>query len=138
MDMEQCSPPKKRKRHPEQRFLSDYTTEWPVIVRSKLDVFHAYCVLCKCDFSVRHGGRNDVERHISTSKHLMYKSSVEQSKPITGFFTTDQDTSVISAEVHFVDFLVEHNIPLAVADHLGPLVKKAFPDSKIAGKQSIF
>ena len=29
-------------------------------------------------------------------------------------------------------FIAEHNIPLAVADHLGPLFKDIFPDSKIA------
>ena len=31
-----------------------------------------------------------------------------------------------------VGFLAEHNLPLAVADHIGPLVKDIFPDSKIA------
>ena len=31
-------------------------------------------------------------------------------------------------------FIVEHNLPFAVADHLTSLVKKAFPDSKIAEK----
>ena len=29
-------------------------------------------------------------------------------------------------------FLVEHNLPIAVADHIAPLVKDIFPDSKIA------
>ena len=29
-------------------------------------------------------------------------------------------------------FIAEHNIPLAVADHLGLLFKDIFPDSKIA------
>ena len=30
------------------------------------------------------------------------------------------------------NFLVQHNLPLATADHLGPLIKSIFPDSKIA------
>lgn len=29
-------------------------------------------------------------------------------------------------------FLVQHNIPLAVTDHLSPLFQEIFPDSKIA------
>lgn len=32
------------------------------------------------------------------------------------------------------NFLLHHNIPLAVADHLSPLLKDIFPDSKIAEK----
>ena len=31
-------------------------------------------------------------------------------------------------------FLLEHNVPLAAADHLTDLVKKMFPDSSIAAK----
>ena len=31
-----------------------------------------------------------------------------------------------------VGFLAEHNLPIAVADHIGPLVKDIFPNSKIA------
>lgn len=30
------------------------------------------------------------------------------------------------------NFLVQHNLPLATADHLGPLFKTIFPDSKVA------
>ena len=52
---------------------------------------------------------------------------------ITFFITTGNDQAVINAEVLCADFLVEHNLPLAVADHMGPLFKKMFPDSKISG-----
>lgn len=31
-----------------------------------------------------------------------------------------------------MNFLVEHNVPLAVNDHLSPLLRDIFPDSKIA------
>ncbi|XP_063743299.1 uncharacterized protein LOC134866984 [Eleginops maclovinus] len=134
MDGERTCPPLKKRRISEQRFKLEYNAEWPTITRSKLDDFHAYCMLCKTDFSVRHGGRHDVEKHIRTAKHTSYKAAVEATRPIAGFFTVDSDTSVINAEVLAVDFLVEHNIPIAVADHIGPLVKKMFPDSKIAGK----
>jgi hypothetical protein len=39
---------------------------------------------------------------------------------------------VIKAEVMVTNFLVQHNLPLSTADHLGPLFKEIFPDSKIA------
>ena len=134
MDGEFTGAPSKKRRVSEQRYKLDYNVEWPIITRSKLDDFHAYCMLCKADFSVRHGGRHDVEKHTRTGKHQSYKAAMESTRPIAGFLTLDKDTSVINAEVLAVDFLVEHNIPIAVADHIGPLVKKMFPDSKIAGK----
>ena len=39
---------------------------------------------------------------------------------------------VSRAELLFTAFIVEHNLPIACADHIGPLVKKCFPDSEIA------
>lgn len=39
---------------------------------------------------------------------------------------------VIDAEVKFIRFLLEHNLPIAVSDHAGPLFQSMFPDSRIA------
>ena len=39
---------------------------------------------------------------------------------------------VTRAEVKVSAVLAHHNVPLAVADHLGPLFKVIFPDSEIA------
>lgn len=105
-------------------YKQKYNAKWPTITRSKLDDFHAYCRLCKADFSVRHGGRHDVKKHTRTGKHKLYKAAVESTRPIVGFLMFDKDISIINAEVLAVDILVEHNIPIAVADHIGPLVKK--------------
>ena len=42
----------------------------------------------------------------------------------------------MKGELLFTNFLIEHNLPLATADHAGPLFWKMFPDSKIAEKYS--
>ena len=42
------------------------------------------------------------------------------------------DKNVAIAEVNVVSFLVQHNLPLATLDHLGPLFKYIFPNRKIA------
>ena len=39
-----------------------------------------------------------------------------------------------NAELLFVNFLVEHNLPIAIADHSGDLFRKMFPDSEIASQ----
>ena len=36
------------------------------------------------------------------------------------------------AEIKLTGFLAEHNLPMALADHLTSLVRECFPDSKIA------
>ena len=41
------------------------------------------------------------------------------------------NSKVLHAEVKHTNFLVQHNIPFAVADHLALLYQKLFPDSKI-------
>ena len=39
---------------------------------------------------------------------------------------------VSRAEVKVVNFIVEHNVPIAVTHHLSPLVREIFTDSEIA------
>ena len=54
---------------------------------------------------------------------------------ISQFFSKSMDSiskKVIKAEVMVKNFFVQHNLPLATADHLGPLFKDIFTDSKIA------
>jgi hypothetical protein len=46
------------------------------------------------------------------------------------------DMKVMKAELLFSNFLVEHNLPLSVADHATPLFKAMFPDSATAEKFS--
>ena len=57
----------------------------------------------------------------------------KQSNHVTDFFTSESSADQLkNAELLVTDFLVEHNLSMAVADSLGPLFKKAFPDSKTA------
>ena len=50
------------------------------------------------------------------------------------FFTECSKSAdqVMNAEVLVTDLIVEHNLPMAIADSFGQLFKKAFPDNKIA------
>ena len=59
-------------------------------------------------------------------------------KRLFSFATKDEsfESKVRKAEVQVTNFLIQHNLPLATADHLGPLFKHIFPDSKIAPKYS--
>ena len=41
---------------------------------------------------------------------------------------------IIRAEVKMANFIVEHNLPLAISDHLTPLVRDIFSNSMVAKK----
>ena len=45
---------------------------------------------------------------------------------------SNPESQVRRAEVKVTSFIAKHNIPLVVADHLGPLFKDIFHDSKVA------
>ena len=120
------------------KFQQDWTKKDPMILRSKKSINHASCSLCGTDFSVGPGGWNDVTKHKKTSKHMeLLKQSTGQSQ-VSSYFrdNTRLDDKVIRAETLFSQFVAEHNLPFLVADHFTPLVKKMFPDSRVAEKFS--
>ena len=51
-------------------------------------------------------------------------------------FSKKAEVMVTKAEVMVTNFLIQHNLPIATADHLGPLFKEIFPDSSIASSYS--
>lgn len=132
-------PPAKKARVT-QKFRSDYIISWPFLCPSKLGDSHAHCKTCCSDFSISHGGRDDIKKHISSKKHATHFQLKSQVAPVSSFFKsqskTEEDLSVIKAEVLFQKFLVEHNVPLAASDHARELFKAMFPDSKVAEKYS--
>ena len=116
-----------------QEFKASYTKEWGFI--GKHDQFTGYCKVCLCCISISHGGRSDLVTHIKSSKHKINASSSQSgsSQPsITSFVSGSNRNDTITAEVLMVNFLIEHNLPMSVSDHLSDLLKNMFPDSKIA------
>ena len=78
-----------------------------------------------------------MKKHSITEKHTRLQKSQNTTAPVTNFFTMNADTEdVIQSETLFTNFVAEHNLPFAVADHFTRLCKQMFPDSKIAKKFS--
>ena len=116
-----------------QTFREEYHKKWPCITASLKGEHFARCSLCSCDFSVGHGGSNDVHVHVKSVKHRAGEDDREGNQDIATFFRP-KDNGTIRAEVLMVQFLTEHNIAVSAADHLSSLVKTMFPDSQIASK----
>lgn len=72
--------------------------------------------------------------HCERDTHRRRVEDEKKSHSIQRFLSKpgNSGSNVIKAEVMITDFLVQHNLPIATADHLGPLFKEIFPDSKIA------
>ena len=102
----------------------------------KGDTF-AFCEFCHSDFSVGHGGENNVNKYIATPKHREYYDATKGQKKLTNWTSSlpkHLEKQAIRAEVLLSGFLVEHNLPFATADHMSNLIKSTFLDSQIASK----
>ena len=141
-DREQSSsssglPKRKKQRisHSKTKFNPEWTKKHPCIVKNVDDPEKVYCTVCCKSLSTSHQGYRDIDRHINGQVHQSRTKQLESNRRITDCFVSDRDTialKVIGAEVKFTGFLLEHNLPIAVSDHAGPLFKSMFPDSKIA------
>lgn len=85
-------------------------------------------------------GMSELKKHLNTSKHK--KNVQTRSKQPTVFdmakvaTTTKLDHQAKEGEICMVGFVVEHNLPFSVMDHLPKLVKRVCPDSEIGKKLS--
>nr|XP_042896620.1 uncharacterized protein LOC122269097 [Parasteatoda tepidariorum] len=116
-------------------FNQSYSEEFPGIIPSKKGSNYAFCTFCSVDFSIMHKGKGDISAHVSRQKHVDNQRIRTENKKID-FSVKKNDNSAIRAEALFTSFIVEHNIPINVADHVGPLMRNMFPDSKIAKEYS--
>ena len=74
----------------------------------------------------------------STPKHKQFFDSTQNKKNLSNWDasrpTANLDEKVTKSKLLFAGFIVEHNLPIATADHAGKLFRAMFPDSKIANK----
>ena len=94
------------------------------------DVIHATRI-----FSIKHCGKNDISKHIGTSKHFRNNQCLQGVSKIETFVNAPLppgDIEVTNAECLMTNFIIEHNLPVSVADHMTELIKVMCPDSKIA------
>ena len=100
----------------------------------KLGDVHAFCKVCKVDISIGNGGKSDVKRHVGKAKHKKQKQAAQDSNKINQFYPAHADNEVIRAETLFTKFIAQYNISFSASDEFNKLVKRMFPDSKIAAK----
>jgi len=103
-----------------------YAIKLRVVRKSTVSDTHSYCVICNCDFSIGHGGIGDIAKHVQSAKHVAKVGSSAPLRKVEHFFADSKNLNVMRAEALFTEFIVEHTIPLACADHAGLLFRKMF------------
>lgn len=91
-----------------QSFKESYSTDFSFIKKSSKGESYSYCIICKVDFSISHGGRNDITAHASRDKHKSNYSAMENSRKLDSFFCAKdgKENAVINAECLFTAFLL--------------------------------
>ena len=119
-----------------QKWLDKYHIQYPSLIKSKKGAGYAYCCICMTDFTVTHSGVNDCTRHIKGKKHSELSATAATQPSMASFASAPSSLEVktMNAECLLTSFIVEHNLPIAIADHFTKLTKQMFPDSKIASK----
>ena len=96
---------------------------------------YVQCTTCHVDFSIAHSGSYDITHHIKSSKHRSNAEAKGSTRSIEQFMTSaSADLGVIRAETLWTQYVVERNMPFAASDDFTSVVKKIFPDSKIASQ----
>ena len=86
--------------------------------------------VCIRQFSISHGGKNDVNKHAQTVLHINNYKARSSTTPVQNFFISKskpEDDEVIRIETLFAIFVAEHNLDSDIADHFIELIKQMFP-----------
>ena len=113
------------------KFKSEWKESYPVRAVQG-DAYKFYCIPCGRNIPCHHQGLGDVKRHCLRDFHKANETSLKKQRLINFKVTPEADSLKMKAEVMVTNFIVQHNLPLATSDHLGPLFKEVFPDSNIA------
>ena len=96
--------------------------------------YYARCKLCCSDLNISQGGKSDLMKHKQGKKHKEYKLAVNSSQSVLTFATQLPRREEARAALLMAYFLVEHNLPIVLADHIPQLNLAQYPDSAIASR----
>lgn len=111
------------------KFNDDLRSEFPFIKKTKSD-YMVKCEKCNGEFSILHGGKNDISKHLETQKHKRYLNTAASSSKIQEFFrkTTygDEEKKLALAEGVMSFHTINHNHSFRSMDCTSQVVKKLF------------
>lgn len=79
------------------KFQEKWKIEFDCITNSDKGESYVYCTVCNSHFGITYGGKNDVQRHVTSTSHKQNSVGVDKSKKLTDIFlkkTTTLDENV--------------------------------------------
>ena len=131
----QTLPKKKPKRAC--KFTTDLQKEFPFLHKgsTESDVF---CTTCSASFSIAHGGKNDIQRHVSSEKYKKVLDSISKSASIPKYFRSEcfgkQETELAKAEGLMAFHTVNHNHSFNSMECTSKVIQKLFEKKIACGK----
>nr|XP_049699481.1 uncharacterized protein LOC126055228 [Helicoverpa armigera] len=135
------STPKKKKQRRMCSFLDVWMKSYSFIKSVPNNKLRALCTLCQKEFSISHGGKNDIEKHQKCNEHQKRERSASLSASLKIFLKTEQmstqEEKVIAAEVTKAYHSVKHCLSFNSLECDAKLDHTLYGDSKIAEKLTL-
>ena len=117
------------------RYSTTYQSSWEKtydFVMLSSSKCHFYCKVCRKDMSIKHQGALEIQRDSEGKSHKQRVLSARSQTQLSFKSTTDPiHDRVTAAGVRNTVMLAHHNAALCLADHIGPMQRKNFPDSEV-------
>ena len=106
------------------KFNDSWCSKFKFIQKSRKGEGFALCTVCGNDFSIAHGGGNDI-KNTRTPQGIrdIYVDSAQRQRKLNGFGASSTtrpknlNQKVVKAELLLSGFLVERNLSLSTANH---------------------
>ncbi|CAI6358544.1 unnamed protein product [Macrosiphum euphorbiae] len=95
------------------------------------DHLKAKCVVCNVILA---SGKSELDKHSQGKKHIINSKGIKGTSKILTMFSDIQEPKIKNNDIKISAFFAEHNLAFHLIDHLTPLLKEIFPDSKIFSK----
>lgn len=110
-------------------------TEYKGWLQKDRQLSHAYCTACQKSFLC---GKSELEKHHAGLKHQQNIKLIKTNRSLDDLLKEPLfSKKVKAAELKLAAFFAEHNVALSILDHLVPLLKNIFDDSKIANELTL-
>lgn len=122
------------------KFSDDLQKQFPFLKKgnstnTSSDVF---CTKCNNTFSIAHGGRNDIQRHLSSEKHKKMLSAACTSSQLTDYFRQEKygekEEELAKAEGLWAFHTIFHNQSFNSMECTSKLIQKTFDKKFSCGK----
>lgn len=116
------------------KFNEELSREFPFIKKTKID-YMVRCDKCNTEFSVSHGGKNDITKHLATKRHRRFLNNAVSSSKIEQFFRSasfgNTEVQLALAEGLFAFHTLNHNQSFRSMDYVSQMIKTLY-DKKFA------